>query len=164
MIKKTKGTTIIELVIYMGLLTIFMSLLMSLLTATLNFKTKSESISAVQQDARFILLRLSYDVYNADSVIVPASLGNPEDSLSMVSSGSGVTFAVDANDDLIQTIDGMATKLNGSDTKVTEFSVESLGVLGEDPTIKVNLTIEGRTTILGNRVETETIETTLGLR
>lgn len=71
--KISHGVTIIELLIYLALLTLFLTVLLDVFVTTLNFKLQSESTSALNQDARYIFERLSYDVYNSDSFAVPSA-------------------------------------------------------------------------------------------
>src|SRR5512146_26781 len=72
-LNKQKGTTIIELLIYLALLSIFLTVLLDVFVTTLDFKLSSESTSTLNQDTRYIFSKLSYDVYNADSFTIPNS-------------------------------------------------------------------------------------------
>jgi hypothetical protein len=159
-----KGTTIVELLVYMGLLSIFLVLLINILVTTLNFRLGTESSSAINQDLRFILSKLSYEIYNADDLTIPATLGATSGSVGITTSGGTKTFSLDANNDLIETSGGVSTKLNGTDTRITNLSFERIGTSGESPTVKINITVEGRINLQGGLVDSETAETTYGLR
>ena len=85
------GFTVVELLIYMALMSIFLVILMGIFTAALSTKLASESASAIAQDSRYILSKLSYEVNNADSVTSPA-FGATSSSLQIVASGSSSTY------------------------------------------------------------------------
>lgn len=56
--KLKKGVTIVELLVYIGLLSIFMLVLLDVFTTILNAKLESESTSALNQDARYVYSKL----------------------------------------------------------------------------------------------------------
>jgi type II secretory pathway pseudopilin PulG len=162
-ITRNRGITIVELLVYMGLLSIFLILLINVLVGTLSFKLQSESTSALNQDMRYILGKLSYDLYNADSVESPLNFGDTSASLTLTSGGVSRLYTVDS-EDLILTIGGVASKLNGTDTKVQSISFEKLGTTEGKPTVQIIITLESPIVLQGNRTETRTVQTTYGLR
>lgn len=162
--KQKRGTTIVELLVYMGLLSIFLVLLVNILVTTLSFRLGTESSSALNQDTRFIMSRLSYDLYNADNLTLPVTPGDTSGSLVLTLDGVQKTYSVDGNGDLTETSGGVPSKLNSTGTRVTGLNFERIGVPGEAPTVKINLTLESRITLQGGVVESESIETTFGLR
>jgi len=163
MIKKTSGFTIVELLIYIALLSIFMVVLLDIFTTTLNMKLSGENASSINQDARYILARLSYDIYNADSVSTPGTLGQQTTSLQIVKSGVTTTLQLDGSNNLTETVGGSTLKLNGNDTKVNTITFKRLGSIGEKPTIQIGYTIESQIIVSGGP-KTQTVNTTLGLR
>ncbi len=118
-IQRTKGFTLIELILYMGLTVIFLGILTDLFVSTLDLKTEAEATSAVEQDGRFILSRLMYDANQngATSLTTDYSL-------------------VDEN----LVLDG--EKLNSSDTKVKTMTFETLGNVGGKQSVQVNFELE----------------------
>jgi len=145
-ITNSKGFTIVELIIYMALLTGFLLVLLDIFTTTLNFKLQSESTSALNQDARFILGSLNYNVYNAGSASVPSS--------SKLSLDSGArVYELSSGDLLLNSV-----KLNSLDTKVDSISFTKIGT-----TIRISYTLESLIVPPG-AARTQTINTTLGLR
>lgn len=161
--KYSKGTTVVELLIYLALLTIFLTVLLDIFVTTLNFKLQAESSSSINQDARYILSKLSYDVYNADSVTIPSALGATASSLQLTNSGITVTYSLDADGNILITKNGVTMKLNGIDTKIQNISFKKLGNAGEKPTIQIIFTLQSLID-LPSGIKTQSVQTTLGLR
>jgi hypothetical protein len=147
--KMQKGVTIVELLVYICLLSIFMLVLVDVFVTILNSKLETESISTLNQDTRYIYSRLAYDIANADSATVP----NPG-SLNLVTGGVSYNYSLDANGKLL--LNGVS--LNGLDTKVDDISFVEIG-----NTIKVSYTVESLVKLPSGE-QTRIIETTVGLR
>jgi len=158
-----KGTTIIELLIYLALLTIFLTVLLDIFVTTLNFKLQTESTSALNQDTRYILGKLSYDIYNADNVSVPANFGDTSLSLTLTTAGVPETFAVSGGN-MVLTTGGTSMNLNGKDTNIQSVSFKRLGDSSGKPTFQINLTLVSQITTKGGTNNTQTVQTTVGLR
>ncbi len=145
-IKIHNGFTVVELLIYMALLTIFLLVLLDLFTTTLNFKLQSEATSALNQDSRSILGNLNYNIYNSGTATVVSS--------SKLSLDSGTkVYELSGNDLLLNSV-----KLNSLDTKVDNITFTKIG-----QTIRISFTLESLITTNGGP-RTQTINTTLGLR
>jgi type II secretory pathway pseudopilin PulG len=156
------GFTIVELLIYMGLMAIFITVLLGIFTAALKTKLATQSTSNISQDSRYILSKLSYDINNADSVTSPI-LGATNDSLQIVTSGSVSTYAINGGN-LVKTADGVSANLNGMDTQLDSISFKNIGNPGGKPTIQVIYTVRSKIIIQGGGTETQTINTTIGTR
>lgn len=144
--KNTRGFTVVELIIYMALLSIFLLVLLDIFITTLNFKLQSEATSALNQDARSILGSLNYNIYNAGSASVLSG--------SKLSLDSGAKiYELSGQDLLLNSI-----KLNGSDTKVDSISFIKVG-----STIRISYTLESLI-LTQSGVKTQSVDTTLGLR
>lgn len=146
--KLSRGTTVVELLIYLALLAIFMTVLLDVFVTTLNFKLQSESVSALNQDTRYIFEKMGYDVYNADSISVPSS-----GELDFVYGGSSIKYII-SNGDLLRG----SSKLNGVDTKVDSINFTQI-----DNTVKVSLTLRSEIT-LPSGTKTQSFETTFAPR
>src|SRR5258706_8895512 len=106
----SRGFTIVELLIYMALLTIFLLVLLDIFTTTLNFKLQSEASSVLNQDARAILANFNYNIYNAGSATVPLT--------SQLSLDSGAKIYQLSNGDLLLN----SVQLNSQDTKIDSIN------------------------------------------
>jgi len=145
-ITNSKGFSVVELLIYMALLTIFLLVLLDIFVTTLNFKLQNEASSALDQDARSILASLNYNIYNAASATVPLT--------SKLSLDSGAKIYELVSGDLLLN----SVKLNGGDTKINSVVFTKIA-----QTIQVSFTLESLITTSGGP-KTETVSSTLGLR
>jgi Tfp pilus assembly protein FimT len=147
--KNNKGVTMVELLIYIGLLTLFLTILTSLFVSIFKLQLTTQSTSSLTQDTRFIIARMGYDIENATSLAVPdpTHLEFNETSSYYVDSGN-----------LILKIAGVGNKLNGLDTNINSINFQ-----------KVSNTVQVIFTINSNVIEesgprSQTIQTTYGLR
>jgi len=158
---KNKGFTLVELLIYMALVSIFLLVLLDVFTTTLNSKLASESTSAISYDSRYILSKLSYDVNNADGVTSPA-LGITDTSLQLTSGGVTSTYAL-AGGKFAKTVGGVSMSLNGTDTQLDSISFKNLGNAGGKPTIQVVYIVRSKIVVWGG-TQAQTVNTTVGTR
>lgn len=92
--KKQSGFTIVELLIYIGLLTILMIILTRLFTATIDVQLTSEATGGLEEDSRFIYSRLAYDLTRADAIVTPDTPGSNSDSLTIRIGSEAYTYRV----------------------------------------------------------------------
>jgi len=156
-----RGFTIVELLVYMALMGIFLVVLLDVFTTTLNSKLSSESTSALNQDSRYILSKLSYDINNADSITTPA-LGATGSTLQFVN--TGVTYTYASNSGNFTRNDGTIMNLNGVDTALDDLTFKNIGNADGKPTIQIMYTLRSKINLQGNRTQTQTINTTIGTR
>lgn len=142
------GTTVIELLVYLALLAVFLTVLLDVFVTTLNFKLQSESTSALNQDTRYIFEKIAYDIYNSDTFTVPAPT-----ELDFTLGGVASQYTV-SDGNLLRNSD----KLNGLDTKVQSITFTKV-----DNTVRVSLTLESQI-ILPGGARTQSVETTLAPR
>jgi Tfp pilus assembly protein PilW len=123
--KNRKGTTLVELLIYMALLAILLVTLTDMLVAILNIKVESEATSNVEQDGRYVIERLVYDIRKADAINSP-SLGGTSSSLSITVDGGTYSYAVSG--DYLQLANTYGTNnLNGNTSVISNTSFKRLG-------------------------------------
>lgn len=160
-----QGFTLIEIILYFGLLSIFMLVLVDVFTSSLAIKTESESSSAITQDSNYILSRISFDLTNAD-----VNASNPANSVTILTpqslqfSKSSVTYTYSLNNgNLILDEGGVSAKLNGVDTQITSLSFTKIGNSSGKPTVQIIFTIASRA--VGPNVDSPKVfQTTVGLR
>jgi Tfp pilus assembly protein PilW len=153
-----KGFTIMELVLYMGLFIILLTVLAQLFTAAIESQLSSQMFSYVQQDGRFILSRLQYDIENASSVTTPGAIGATSTSLAIVNNGTTYTYSLTGSNVLVNGI-----QLNGFNTAVSNLSFQKIGNSGGKPTVKLSFTITSLTK-KNSIAEVKNFQTTAGLK
>src|SRR5260221_10945575 len=67
-----RGFTLMELLLYMGIFSVLLVVLMQLFTSILSLHAESQATSSVDQDGNFALMRLAYDIHRSSSIVTPA--------------------------------------------------------------------------------------------
>jgi len=155
--------TIVELVIYMGLMSVFLVIMGSVFFSILDLQLESKASSDVQQDGQFILSRLGYDVRRATGVTAPASAGQTDSTLNLTIGGNSFVYAV-SNGDLQLTVGGVSQNLTSFGSTISDFSVTRLQNTGGLPSLKIGFTLVSQDTNLKQESEIKSYEETLTLR
>jgi len=164
--KNNKGFTIVELILYMGILSVLLSTLVFIFVTALDVQLESEAGSSVARDGTYILAKLSYDIHRAGSITTPPSLGAETSSLKIVVGGVDYTYSLDGSENLTLNNNLGTNNLNSYDSKVSGLLVKRLGNAGGiEDTLKINFTITSRTKRTGTAgYEAKDFETNLSLR
>lgn len=158
-----RGVTLVELLIYMGIFSIFLLVLTDMFVSILELRKESEAVSAVDIDSRYLLSRLAYDISRATSITTPATSGVPgTNNLSIVIGGITYSYAIFGNQ-LQVTNDLGVDSLNSSETTISNANFQKIGNPAGKDTIKIQLTINSKT-VRSTGQETKTIQTTVGRR
>ena len=160
-----KGTTIVELLLYMAILSIFLTVLTSVFVQALDVQSESQATSSVEQDGNYILARLNYDIHRAQSINIPETNGAPPtNSFQIVIDGVDYTYSLDVNNNLIITNNAEVNNLNNFGSSVTAFSVTRLGnVGGIEDNLKISFTVTSKVKRISG-FESKNYETNLSLR
>jgi type II secretory pathway pseudopilin PulG len=160
--KNQKGITLVEILIYMGLLAILLVILTEMMVSILNVRLESEAISSLEQDARYILSRIAYDINRSDSIENPARPGQSRTNLEMTIDGETYTYEISGST-LQLTTDSGTYNLNGSETNIDDIDFERLGILDKKNSIRIQMTISS-VTQRNTGVEEKSYTTTFGER
>lgn len=152
----------IELAVYMGILAILLLVLTSFFVTALDVQLESQSTSAVEQDSRFILNRLSYDITSADDMTIPINAGNTDTSLRLVKSGINYTYALNENN-LTLTDNTGTDVLNSPDSIISGLSFKRVHYTGGRPTVQIKFTVTSVTKAKSGK-NSQSFQTTIGLR
>ncbi len=161
-----KGFTLVEMLIYMGLLTIFLAVIGTIFFSIIDLQLESQATSSVSESGRYLLSRISYDVHRAQSITTPASPGLSSPSLVLSIGGVTYTYAEVAGTPafLQLTAGGLVDALTGSDAQISNFSATRVGNASGKNSLKVSFTLESVTTSLSQKHETKDYSTTITLR
>ena len=151
-----KAFTLIELLIFMGILAALLGILSQILASALAVQVESQTASSVHSDGRYLLSRLTYDVRRASNITSPASAGLTSPTLTLTISGSPYIYALSGTD-LQLTTPSSTDNLNSFATQVSAFSVSRLGNSNGEPTITVSFTVTDRSV-------SENFQTTISTR
>lgn len=165
-VREEKGFTIVELLLYMGIFSILLVVLLDLLTSILGVHAESQATSAVDQDGNYILTKITYDIHRA-ATISPSTFATPSNSMEFTGTGFDVTYAIDGNNNVILT-DNTVTppvtyQLNGPDT-TGSISFTPYGNTGGKASVKVALILTSRIKQKGGVVQQQEFDTTVAMR
>lgn len=135
-----QGATLVELLVVMGLLAIFLLVIATIFTSTLDIESQSSSYNALTSDGRFIMARLDYDITRASAVTTPTSLGASGSSLVMTVGGNSYSYALSGSN--LQLTDNVgAANLNGSGVNVSALNFQRIGNSGGKDTVRYSFTL-----------------------
>src|SRR4030043_559602 len=157
--KKDRGFTLVELLIYSGLLIMLLGMLTRMFTGITDVQLESVATGAVEEDARYIYSRLSYDVSRATSVVTPSNLGDQTNSLTLLVDSIVTTYAI-SNNNLLLTNNQGANQLNSVGTTISNLSFRRLGNVGGKDSIQMTFTITSTTEQVSGP-DTKDMETTI---
>lgn len=159
--KADKGFTLVEMLLYIGLLSIFLFVLTDIFVSSLNVKIESEATSAVEQDGRYVLSRLAYDMGRAESITTPSFLGETTNTLGINVDGVGHAYSlVDGDLILAATTSG---RLNSDKTNVSDLFFQRVGNVDGKHTVRVNFTLTS-VVVQNKGPEVRVFQTTYGLK
>lgn len=121
-----KGLTLVELVIYMGILSLLLVVFIDMFALLVNRQLETESLSAVQQDENYLLSRLGYEFGRASSITLPISPGSPSAQLRLIIEGEQYDLFSIANE-LLASSSGKLIALNSNNTSISNLSFQRLG-------------------------------------
>src|SRR5260221_6706185 len=99
------GFTMVELLLYMGIFSILLVVLIQLFTSILSLHLEPQATSSVDQDGAAILSRLSYDIHKSASISSPTigSQCNWPTTSTCKLVVSNATYQLDGNGNLLLT-------------------------------------------------------------
>ncbi len=157
-----QGFTLVEMLIYMGLLTIMMVILTRMFTAILDVQLESESANFIESDSRYIFSRLAYDIHRANAFVSPATPGQTTSSLILDISGVSNTFFI--NNSNLQVINDVGKNvLNSFGTHVSDLTVKRLGNPNGKNSVQISFTITSTTQRVSG-ADSKNAQMTIGLR
>lgn len=137
---KQKGFTIIELIIYIGLFSTVLIILTQIITSTLNLQLENQTISTVEQDSRYILNRLNYDIPRATSITLPSVYGTAGKQTELQVTINGVINRYYLNGgNLMLDYSGNSIRLNGYDSTISNLYFTRYNSSSLTPVPGVNL-------------------------
>ena len=159
---KDKGFTLVELLIYMGLLTVLILVFTDIFTSIIDNQLSSRNTSNVADDGRYIYSRFIYDVARSQAIIEPASYGSSSASMVLSIDGQNYTYSQVTNN-LVVTSPAGAFALNGHGSSISGLLFTKVGTTSAKSTVRVNFTVKGIVTSRGI-LDQQIFQTTAGLR
>ncbi|MBU0975447.1 MAG: type II secretion system protein [Patescibacteria group bacterium] len=164
--KSEKGFTLIEIVIYIGIVAAVLSTVILFLVNIIEGISKSVAIQEVQHNIRFSMAKIKLDVQEADSLDFASSVLDNDDGKLVIEGGSNtITYEIQ-NGVLVRLIDaGPVVEVTSSKVIVTQLRVENRSFADESENIEVYITIIHKNPAKQKEFEvTRTIKTSLSVR
>ena len=158
----TYGFTLIESLIYLGILSTFLIILAEIFTSALAVQLSSQATSSVALDGQYILSRLNYDLTRTQSIQQPANPGDLGNTLALTIGGNTLTYTQNGNNLILTTAQG-TNQLNGFDTTVSNLSFARLGNSSGKPAVSIDFTLTALTLPRSGQ-EVRNFHTTIGRR
>lgn len=161
--KNQKGFTLIELVLYMGLFSIFLLVTLELFSSIFDIQVESQATSSVNTDGRYMVQKFTYDVGRASSILTPASLGTASASLTLIIDGENINYYLDSGNLMLENeTAGTVDQINTSESSVSDLSFLTLDGGGKDA-VQVTFTLTAEAKRKGVD-EVRIFKTSAGLR
>ncbi|MGM0628891.1 MAG: type II secretion system protein [Patescibacteria group bacterium] len=143
--KKNKGFSLVEVLVYMGILTMVVAILVGSLTVMAKAQEKITAGRAVGRSASVALDRVLREVRLSDSIDSESSLLDDSESILVLnreeeSGDISITFYVSANGHLYVVKEGIGERLTHKKTDIQEFRVIEAGA-GSGSAVRIELEI-----------------------
>jgi hypothetical protein len=158
-----RAFTFIEMLIYIGLVSVFLVILSGMFGAILDMQLESRAGSAVDQDAQYLLARMEYDVRRASDIVSPSVSGEVADSLTLTIGSDTYIYSLTGGK-LQLTVSGQSHILNSFDCLTSDFSVTRIGYDTEKPSIRISFNLQSVAVSLTQQPQIRSYQTTVGLR
>jgi prepilin-type N-terminal cleavage/methylation domain-containing protein len=159
-----RGFTLIELLMASAILMVLFGVFTTVFSSIIDAQLESTATSGVDQDGRYILARLAYDMQRASDIISPAAPSSTtQPNLTLRINAVDYIYDVDGNDNLLLTNDLGAHILNGYNTSVQNLTFQRIGGGGISDTVQVKFTITSRVQ-QANGPESRDFQTTLSIQ
>ena len=161
--KIKRSFTIIELLLYMGILSIILLVFIDLFVSLTRLRTENESTSNIQQDSSYLINKFIYDVHQAKTISLPLHPPDESNVLNMIIDGTTYSYEVDSENNLIMSDGTNNYQLNGYDTQIPSILFTRLGQDDIHDVIKIKFSVTSR---IKNPAgyESQLYETVVGLR
>lgn len=157
--RKLNGFTMVEMLMVMGIMGFLVVILSQVFGSILTMKLRSQATSAVAQDSRYLITRLSYDISRASAITVPNST-----TMVLTISGTAYTYTLSGSTLTLAVGGGASQVLNGVGTKITALSFTKLTDLGSKSNVQISLTITPTIIQPGGATGARQLTTTLATR
>lgn len=164
-IKNSIGSSLVELIVYMGMFSILLIMLLQMFTTILNAQLESQATSSVALDGRYILSRLTYDIQEATNIATPSSFGISGTTLRVTGNNRDFSYTINNNVlNLTNNSTGTTDSLNSIDTSISNLSFTKIGTSSSsDNSVQISFTLTSNT-IKSTGKEIKSFQTTVGTR
>lgn len=161
-LQPSRGFTLVELLIYMGLLTSLLLVFTDIFTSIIENQLTSQNTSNVAEDGRYVYSRFIYDVSRASAITEPLNYGSSSANLRLVIDGQNHLYSLVGNN-LMVTEPAGSFQLNGDGSSISALLFTKVGTTSAKSTVRINFTVNG-TVPSRKQLDIQHFQTTAGLR
>ena len=148
-IKKIKGLTLIETIIYVAIFSMVIFMILSFSNIIINSRIQSQTILEVNNQGNKIIRTITQEVRNAKSINIP-TVGSLGQTLSLETydiSKNPTTFSINGNGILtIEEGGNGPIELINDKVFISNLVFENVSGLGEPGAVKIRFTLDGKKT------------------
>lgn len=151
--KTGTGYTLIELLLYISMVSILLFSITSFFSVTIESRIKNQSIAEVNDQGAAVVDYISRTVRNATSISSPAAGGTGTSLTLVVPTGANSPTVFNLNGTTLQVKEGTAAavSLTSSDVQVTNLTFKNLTLSGTSGNVQVSITLS-RTNPAGKNI------------
>lgn len=158
--KYERGYTLIEILIYSLILSLFLLLTTQLFIAIKTANANSLALIGLQKNLCQVMAEMTQTIRSADNIISPP----PGETVNQLSLNDGaVTYQIDSGV-LTKTDSGQTWALTSKEVAVTGLVFKNPVEVGHTDVVKVSLEFEANYLLKGGEKHSETLETAVSLR
>lgn len=156
-----KGFTLIETIIYMGLLAVILLIVTNLLIASSSFSQEETARLEIQKNGRFAVERIIRDLQASQTISIPSD-SIPTGNL-VISNPEQITYNI-SNNRLVRVDSTSTENVTDNQVKIDSLSFSRIENPGGNTTIKIDLTVNYIGQVEGNRNISQEFSTTYSLK
>ncbi len=161
--KNYRGFTLIELIMSLGILSILIGVLTTLFGQILDTSLDSRATSGVDQDGKFIIARIAYDMQRASDIVTPSAPGSiTSPTLTIKVNSIDYTYDVSGGNLRIANNFGV-NNLNSTTTQVSDLTFQRLGIGNTTDTVQMKFKLTSKIKETSG-TEAKSFQTTLGMQ
>jgi len=157
-----KGFTLVELLLYMGIFSILLMVFVQVFVSIIDVQLSGQETSSVNQDGRFLISRLLFDINRAQAITLPSVYASSSGTLQLTINSSSYTYSV-SNGILNLAALGNTDVLTSIDTSISGFTVKRFSNTKGKDSVQIIFTLTGNTTN-HTHTKSQVFETAGGLR
>lgn len=159
----SSGFTLVEMILSLGILSILIGVLSGIFGSIIDTQLSSKALSSVDQDGRYIIAKLNYNMLNSSSIVSPAVPGSSTSAVLKNSADSvDYTYSLNNGNLLVSSTAG-SVSLNSIDTTISDLTFKRVGLGDMNDTLQINFTVNSKTVLRG-QPNKQTFQTTFGLQ
>lgn len=160
---RKQGFTIVELLVFMGILSVFLGVLTQVFHSALDVQLETAATASVDLTGNYLFNRLEYDIRRATGIETPSAPGQTSSSLALDIGGVDYTYSI-LGSSLQLANDLGSFSLTDVNTQVSNLSFTRRGSGSGNDAIEISFTLTSTATTTAGESESRQLQTSVSLR